>query len=106
MEIINIKGLTVDEINRELQNGAKFIIFRYCISIVILSFKANSAIFFIKSDEKRIKYGISYILLTLFFGWWGIPWGPIYSIGSLYRNFKGGEDVTNDVVALINKNIK
>jgi len=23
-------------------------------------------------------------------GWWGIPWGPIYTIASLVRNARGG----------------
>ena len=29
--------------------------------------------------------------ITWFFGWWGFPWGPLYSIPALFRNLLGGE---------------
>jgi hypothetical protein len=38
-------------------------------------------------------------LLTILLGWWGIPWGPVYSIQSLVVNLKGGKDVTTEVLA-------
>lgn len=44
---------------------------------------------------------MKYTLLTFFVGWWGIPWGPIYSIGAFITNFKGGKDVTNEVLAAL-----
>ncbi|HZJ17206.1 MAG TPA: hypothetical protein VFD27_19290 [Chthoniobacteraceae bacterium] len=37
-------------------------------------------------------------MLTLFVGWWGIPWGPIFSIQSIYRNAMGGKDVTEPML--------
>ncbi len=30
-------------------------------------------------------------LITWLFGWWGFPWGPIFSIGALVKNISGGE---------------
>jgi hypothetical protein len=27
-------------------------------------------------------------------GWWGIPWGPIYTVQSLWVNLRGRHDVT------------
>lgn len=41
--------------------------------------------------------GLGFTLLSLLFGWWGIPWGPIYTIGALITNFSGGRDVTQEV---------
>lgn len=38
--------------------------------------------------------GWKWSLLTFFLGWWGIPWGPIYSIGALAQNIGGGEQPT------------
>lgn len=29
--------------------------------------------------------------ITWFFGWWGFPWGPLYSVPALFRNLLGGE---------------
>ncbi len=103
-KIRNIEGLSVDDINRELSNGAKFVVFQYCISIIIMTFKRGSNIYFIKSGESTIKYSIVFTLITLLFGWWGIPWGPVYSIGSLYTNLKGGKDITKNVLNSINSN--
>jgi hypothetical protein len=38
----------------------------------------------------RVKAGLPYSLCTLLLGWWGIPWGPVRTIESIYRNFQGG----------------
>ena len=88
-QIKNIDDLTVADLNYELSNGGKFVVFQYCISILIMTFKRSSDIYFIRSNESTVKHSISFTLVTLFFGWWGIPWGPIYSIGSLYTNLSG-----------------
>jgi hypothetical protein len=32
-------------------------------------------------------------------GWWGFPWGPIFSIQSLVVNLKGGKDLTAAISA-------
>jgi len=103
-EIKNIEGLTVDDINRELSNGAKFVTFQYCFSIIIMTFKRGSDIYFIKAGESTVSHSIGFTLITLFFGWWGIPWGPIYSIGSLYTNLTGGKDITQEVLNSMNSN--
>ncbi|MCB9098823.1 MAG: hypothetical protein H6632_04725 [Anaerolineales bacterium] len=103
MKIIGIEGLTVNELNMELQTGGKFVIFQYCISIVILTFKRSSNIYFIKGSESTVSKSIGYTILTLFLGWWGIPWGPIYTISSLLTNFGGGKDVTAEVIASLSQ---
>ncbi|MDI9308650.1 MAG: hypothetical protein QM535_00430 [Limnohabitans sp.] len=102
--IKNIEDLSIDEINRELNNGAKFVVFEYCISILIMTFKRGTDIYFVKSDESAIKHSIGYTILTLLLGWWGIPWGPIYTIGAMFTNFSGGKDVTDEVLKHLNQN--
>ena len=101
-EIKNIEGLSVDDINRELSNGAKFVVFSYCFSIIVMTYKRGSNIYFIKAGESTLKHGIGFTLITLLFGWWGIPWGPIYSIGALFTNLTGGKNVTQEVLDSIN----
>ncbi|UZR98260.1 hypothetical protein [Chondrinema litorale] len=97
-EIKGIEGLTTEQINKELQRGAKFVVFQYCISLIVVTFKRGSDIYFIREGESAVGKGIGYTLLTFFVGWWGIPWGPIYTIGSLYTNLSGGKDVTQEVL--------
>ena len=101
-KIKNIDGLTNNEINFALQNGAKFVVYQYCISIIVMTFRRSSDIYFVKAGESTIKDSIGFTLLTLVLGWWGIPWGPIYTIGALYQNSTGGKDVTAEVLASIN----
>lgn len=101
-KINNLEGLSIDEINDELSKGAKFVVFQYCISAVVMSFRQPSEIFFIRAGESTFKHSFTYSLLTLGLGWWGIPWGIIYSIGSLYTNFSGGKDVTKEVLDAFN----
>ncbi len=101
-QIKNIEGLSVDDINKELRNGAKFVVFQYCFSIVVMTFKRGSDIYFVKADESTVKHSIGYTLITILFGWWGFPWGPIYSVGVLYTNLSGGKDITQEVLNSMN----
>lgn len=102
MKIKNIEGLTTDQINKELQAGGKFVFYQFTVSIIVLTFKRSSDIYFIRSGESATAKGIPYTLISLFFGWWGIPWGPIYTIGSLFSNLGGGKDVTAEVLQSVN----
>jgi hypothetical protein len=99
MKIVGIEGMTGDELQAELQQGGKFVVFQYCISIIILTFKRPSNIYFVKAGESSVGKGLVFSIISLLFGWWGIPWGPIYTVQALVTNFKGGKDVTQDVLA-------
>ena len=87
------------ELGQELQQGGKFVIYQYCISILILTFRRSSNVYFIRHEENAVVKGLPFTLLSLVLGWWGIPWGPIYTVQSIWVNFKGGRDVTKEVLA-------
>ena len=101
--IKGIEGMTNEQINLELLKGGKFVIFSYCFSIIIMTFRRSSDIYFIKQGESTVSKSIGYTLLTLVVGWWGIPWGPIYSIGALFTNLSGGKDITQEILNAGNK---
>lgn len=98
MKIKGIEGLSYQEIQNEVERGGRFVVYKYCISIVVMTFMRPSAIHFVRATESRIGKSLPYTLTSCFAGWWGFPWGPIYSIASLAVNAKGGEDVTADVL--------
>src|SRR5260370_42560770 len=102
MQIKGLESMTVEELTRELANGARFVIYQYAISVVILSFKRGSDIYFVRSNESAVMKGLPYTLLTLAAGWWGIPFGPIFSLIALFNNLTGGKDVTKEVCAILN----
>lgn len=103
MKIIGIKDMSLDQVKNEIDNGGRFISFNYCISLLVVSLKRSSNIYFIRSNEKTINKSIIFTWITLFLGWWGIPWGPIYSIQSIFKNLKGGVDVTQNVMDSISQ---
>lgn len=98
MQILGVEGLTVEQVHRELQRGGKFVLFEYCISVIILTFKRPSDIYFIRAGESAAMKSLQFTLLSLVAGWWGFPWGPIYTISSVVTNLGGGRDVTSDVM--------
>jgi hypothetical protein len=98
MKIIGTDGLTPHDILHEVERGARFVIYTYTISILVLTFKRPSSIYFVKAHESRVLKGLPFTLISLFLGWWGIPWGPIYTIGSFIQNFGGGKDLTNELL--------
>ncbi|MBX7059033.1 MAG: hypothetical protein K1X75_13285 [Leptospirales bacterium] len=103
MSIKGLEGLSDERIHYELQKGAKFVLYEYAISVIVMSFKNPSKLHFIKAGESRVVPGLIYTLISLLFGWWGFPWGPIYTIGSLIVNLTGGKDVTPEVLENLQK---
>ncbi len=99
MKIVGIDGLSTTQVNDEIARGGRFVYFQYCLSIVVMTFKRPSDIYFIRAGESAVSHGLRFSLVSLLFGWWGIPWGPIYTIGSFVTNFQGGKDVTQQVIA-------
>ena len=97
MDIKGIEGLSQQQISDEVQRGGKFVHYQYCISIVIMTFRRPTAVYFVRPGESALAKGMVYSLVSLLFGWWGIPWGPIYTISSLVTNFGGGKDVTSQI---------
>ena len=99
LKINGIQGLTGSQLDFELQRGVKFVLYQYCISLLVVTLKRPSDIYFVKGGESSVGKGVPFTLLSLVAGWWGIPWGPIYTIQSVYNNFNGGKDVTQEVAA-------
>ncbi len=99
MKIIGLEGMDSQELNLQLQQGARFVIYFYCISIIVMTFRRPSNIYFVRAGENAAVKGLGFSLISLLLGWWGIPWGPIYTMHSLATNFGGGKDVTQEVVA-------
>jgi hypothetical protein len=101
MRIHGIDGLTPAELEEELAAGGRFVFFEYCISFIALTLRRPSDIYFLRADQVGFVRGLPYALLSLCFGWWGIPWGFIYTPLTLFTNLSGGRDVTAEVWQLL-----
>ncbi len=60
-----------------------------CYSLIFFTSKSPAPVRPV-CDSCRVTAGLPYSLLSLLFGWWGIPWGPIYTVQSIIQNFRGG----------------
>jgi hypothetical protein len=75
------------------------VLYQYCISVVFMTFKRSSSIHFIPAGAGSVGKGLPFSGISLLAGWWGIPWGPIYTIQSLWVNFCGGRNVTQEIMS-------
>jgi hypothetical protein len=98
MKIKGLEGLSDEQIKIEMERGGKFIIFQYCISIIVMTYRRPSSIYFIKKNDGTFGKSLPFTLISFLLGWWGIPWGPIHTIGAITNNLKGGRDVTAEVL--------
>jgi hypothetical protein len=101
MQIKGLDGMTEQDLVRELQSGGRFVIYSFAVSIVILTFKQPTSIYFLRGHENATVQGLPWTMISFFCGWWGFPFGPIYTIWSIVENLGGGKDVTQEVVAAL-----
>ncbi len=67
--------------------------YELCYSILILTSKKRSSFLLMGTPEQK-RTVATYTLLTLLFGWWGIPWGFIWSPAIIANNLFGGIKLT------------
>ena len=87
MTLDELKGMPYSQLAKEIELGGRFVVYTYTISIVLMTFRRPSKIYFIRKGELAIKHGWQYLLLSLLLGWWGIPFGPIYTLQSIWYSF-------------------
>jgi hypothetical protein len=105
MRVRGIERLTPAEVAAELRSGARFVFFEYCISLVFVTLRRPSSVVLLRPGERGLARGLPYTLLTLLLGWWGLPWGVIYTPLAVFTNLRGGRDVTGEVHAFLQSSI-
>jgi hypothetical protein len=96
--IVGAEGLTVGEVFREVGEGARFVVYQFCVSVFVMSFRNSSAIHFVREGERYWGPMLTMSGISLVAGWWGIPWGPIWTVTALANNLSGGKDITEEVM--------
>jgi hypothetical protein len=99
MAIKNIEGYTSEQLRQAVAEGGKFVHFSYTVSVLVMTFRRPSPIVFVPAGESTFKHRAGYSAINLLMGWWGIPWGPIHTIGSMITNVSGGKDITAEIVS-------
>lgn len=101
MKIKNIEGLSARQLQGEGDNGSRFIFFAYTLSFGVVTFKRTSDVYMIRKGESRSYKSWPFTVISFLFGWWGIPFGPKYTIEAIRTNLKGGKDVTDEVMSTV-----
>jgi hypothetical protein len=99
--IAGAQGKSIADLQQAVAAGGRFVVFQYCISVLVLSFKRSSAIMFVPAGESTFVKGLPYSVISLVAGWWGIPWGPIWTVTTIAQNLGGGRDVTAPILAAL-----
>lgn len=73
--------------------------YQMCTSILFMTWE-NATTYLSDQSPRRYQMNLVSSLIALITGWWGIPWGPICTVRSLYRNMRGG--IKTPVSDLIN----
>ena len=101
MTIRNIGRMTVGDMRQEIARGARFVTYEYVISLLVITRRRNSPVFFVQPGQSQLQFHWPYTLLTLILGWWAFPWGPAFTIGAVRDNLRGGHDVTAKMVDIV-----
>jgi tetratricopeptide (TPR) repeat protein len=90
-----LEDYSAEEIREEVERGAHIVMYAYCVSFLVITFKRDTRPYLIKGGHSRLGPGLPWALLTLLFGWWGFPWGLIYTPMALWQTLRGGVDLTD-----------
>ena len=101
MQIRDVDAPSPPELEAALEAGSRFVYFEYCISLIFVTLRKPSAVVLLRKGEYGIIRGLPYSLLSILLGWWGLPWGLIYTPLALFTNLRGGRDVTAEVHAFL-----
>ena len=102
MKIKNITGLTAADLQQQVSNGGRFVYFSYTISLIVVTFRDTSGVYLIRSGENTVGKSFLFTIVSLLTGWWGIPWGPKFTMQAIRTNLRGGKDVTDEVMDVVN----
>jgi len=96
--IRGIEHLDGGRLAAELECGARFVSFSYCVSLLLVTFRRSSTVIYLPPETVAQWAGSRYLLVTLLLGWWALPWGPIYALGCIWQALRGGADCTHEIV--------
>ncbi|MDQ3279634.1 MAG: hypothetical protein M3Q06_15010, partial [Bacteroidota bacterium] len=80
---------TVAQVQDEIAQGGKFVQYAWCVSLLVVTYRYRSAVYFIRKDESAFVKGLPFTIITLLLGWWGIPYGVFYTLHTVYSNIDG-----------------
>jgi hypothetical protein len=92
-------NISIIQLKKLVAQWGKFKQYKYCISVILMTFKRWTDIYFIPPWKSGFSVAILPTLWTLLLGWRGFPRWPIYSLECIFSNLFGGKDLTTGVMS-------
>ena len=89
MHIKGVQGRNIKQIQDEISQGGKFVQYTWCVSLLVVTYRYHSPVYFLRKNQTAFGKGLPFTIITLMLGWWSIPYGPFYTLASVYRNVAG-----------------
>lgn len=84
----------------DVMQGSRYVIYPFVVSILVLSFRRNfGGVRVVRTGSWPIVPLFGAALTTIALGWWGFPWGLIWSPIALFQLWNGGRDFTKDILS-------
>lgn len=77
----------------------RYIVFRHVVSLIVTTIRTPVQGIYCSSCAKSA--AIRATLITSVFGWWGVPWGPIFTIVESLKNAFGGTSLQSNEEQLL-----
>jgi hypothetical protein len=75
--------------------GGRLVFYEYCISLIFITLRRPSRVVRLPPGSTGLLRGLPYTIISLLFGWWGLPWGLIYTPLTLWTNLAGGREISS-----------
>lgn len=95
------RAMSPSEIRSRVELGARLVRFEFCVSLLFITIRRQSPLYFTSSWQDRYLRGLGYSLVAALLGPWGVPWGLICTPWAIWVNLTGGVDETEDALACI-----
>jgi hypothetical protein len=72
------------------------VFYEYCVSFLFWTLRRPGRLVRLRPGERGVWRGLPYALASLLLGWWGVPWGLVYTPLVLWTDLTGGRVVTEE----------
>jgi len=103
MAAYRLRSFSRDELREEIDRGARCVTFNYCFSL-IHTLHGESDVCVVNGWWDAFRTGFGYTLGTMLLGWWGL-YGVFLTPVYLFFNLKGGNDLTDQVLATLESDV-
>jgi hypothetical protein len=87
---------------REVMAGKRYVTYPYVVSILVMSFRRTmGGVRVVETGAWPVGPLFGAALVSGFFGWWGFPWGLVWTPLILHNLWRGGRDATREILTNI-----